>query len=451
IELEVTAVPRREAGMTPYEVMLSESQERMLLVVRPEGLERVLAIFHRWDLHAVVVGRVTDDGCLRVLEDGKTVAELPVQLLTDWCPTYVREAREADEIRARRSFDPRSLPDLEARDVGAVLEQLLRSPNIASRQPIYRTYDHTIMTNTVLAPGQGEAAVLRVKGHRFGIAVKTDCNPRYCLLDPRLGAQHAVAEATRNVSCVGAEPLAITDCLNFGNPERPEVYYQLVQAIEGMAEACEALGVPVVSGNVSLYNETEGRSIPPTPVVGVVGRLEDVHRRVGMGFAGEGVVFLLGPQRATLGASEYLAHRFGIVGGTPPALDLELERRVQVLVRDAIHRGIVLAAHDCSEGGLLVAVAESCIVGGIGGRFRIDPLLEANGRLDVTVFGEAASRVLVQVPFGAEGTLLALAHAHGVPIYEFGRLGGERLVVDGLLDHPLGALAEAWRRALRRM
>jgi len=448
IELDVALVPRRETGMTPYEVMLSESQERMLLVVDPEGIDRVLAIFRRWELHAVVIGRVTDDGLLRVLEDGQVVAELPVWLLTDACPTYVREAREAGEIRERRAFDPDALPDLQPAEVAEMLAALLRSPNIASRRPIYRTYDHTILTNTVLPPGAADAAVLRIKGQRFGIALKTDCNPRYCLLDPRLGTMHAVAEAARNVSCVGAEPLAITDCLNFGNPERPEIYYQLVQAIEGMAEACTVLGIPVVSGNVSLYNETEGRSIPPTPVVGIVGRLADVRRCVGMGFRGEGKVFLLGSELATLGGSEFLAQRHGLVAGAPPPLDLELERRVQACVREGIARGIVLAAHDCSEGGLLIALAESCMVGRIGGRFTTESLIAANGRLDRALFGESASRVIVQVAEGAEGALLGLAQANGVPVQELGRTGGDRFVVAELVDQPLSELIELWTTGL---
>ncbi|MCX2726157.1 phosphoribosylformylglycinamidine synthase subunit PurL [Thermomicrobium sp. 4228-Ro] len=444
IELDVAAVPRRESGMTPYEVMLSESQERMLLVVQPDGLDRVLEIFRRWELHAVVIGRVTDDGLLRVLENGEPVAELPVSLLTEACPTYVREARESPEIAARRGYDPHTLPDLSPSDVLPALLTLLRSPNIVSRRPIYRTYDHTILTNTVLPPGVADAAVLRIKGHRFGIAIKTDCNPRYCLLDPRLGAQHAVAEASRNVSCVGAEPLAITDCLNFGNPERPEVYYQLVEAIEGIAEACRILGVPVVSGNVSLYNETEGRSIPPTPVIGVVGRLPDVHRHVGLGFAGTGTVFLVGPETASLGASEYLAWCHGVVAGAPPALDLELERRVQAFVREAIQRGLALAAHDCSEGGLLVALVESCVVGGVGGSFTVDALVAHNGRLDATLFGESGSRVVLQVAPGAEGAYLALAHQYGVPVTELGHTGGMQFSIVGIVECELDELRVVW-------
>lgn len=448
IEIDVAQVPRRETGMTPYEVMLSESQERMLLVVRPERLEQVLRIFQRWELHAVVIGRVTDDGLLRVRDGDQVVAELPVDLLTEACPTYIREARESDEIQALRAFDPESLPDLQPVEIQDALLTLLTSPNVVSRRPIYRTYDHTILTNTVVAPGEGDAAVLRLKGYRVGLAVKTDCNPRYCLLHPRLGAAHAVAEATRNVSCVGAEPLAITDCLNLGNPERPEVYYQLVETIEGMAEACRTLGVPVVSGNVSLYNETEGRSIPPTPVVGVIGRLPDVRRHVGLGFAGEGTVYLLGPWRATLGASEFLARWHGLTAGTPPELDLELERRVQLLVREAIQRSLVLAAHDCSEGGLLVALVESAVVGQIGGRFRVDPLLTENVRFDRTLFGEAGSRVLVQVAPGAEGALVTLAHQYGVPLLELGRTGGDRFVVEGFVDVPLDQVKVAWETGL---
>jgi phosphoribosylformylglycinamidine synthase len=453
IEIDVARVPRREAGMTSYEVMLSESQERMLVIVEPEKLDRTLSIFQHWELHAAVIGRVTEDGMLRVLDNGTTVAEMPVRLLTD-APVYVRAGREDPAIATLRGDDLSRLPDLGGgRDsvstAAQVLLTLLRSPNIASREAVYRTYDHTIMTNTVVPPGQGDAAVLRLKGTRLGLAVKTDCNPRYCLLDPYLGAQHAVAEAARNVSCVGAEPVAVTDCLNFGNPERPEVYYQLERAIAGLAVACEALEIPVVSGNASLYNETAGRSIPPTPTVGVVGVLSDVCRHTGLGFAGEGLVYLLGPLDATIGASEYLSLFHGLTAGTPPGLDLLLERRVQRAVREGIVRGLVLAAHDCSEGGLLVALAESCVVGQIGGRFDVQPLLEANGgRLDRTLFGEAGSRVLVQVAPASESALISLLRCHGVPFLRLGGTGGDMLVVGDLLAVSVAALAEAWRGGL---
>jgi phosphoribosylformylglycinamidine synthase len=453
IEIDVAKVPRREPGMTPYEVMLSESQERMLVIVEPSKLEVVEAIFRRWELHAAVIGRVTDDGMLRVLEDGRPVAEVPVRLLTE-APTYVREGQEDPEIVTLRSRDLSTLPDLtrsphDGLTADYALLALLRSPNIASRRPIYRTYDHTILTNTVLPPGEGDAAVLRVKGTRLGLAVKTDCNPRYCLLDPYLGAQHAVAEAARNVSCVGAEPVAITDCLNFGNPERPAVYYQLSRAIEGMAVACEALEIPIVSGNASLYNESGGRAIPPTPTIGIVGVLSDVTRHAGLAFAGQGPVYLVGPAEATLGASEYLALLHGLTAGAPPSLDLELERRVQRAVRESIGRGLVLAAHDCSEGGLAVALAESCIAGQVGGRFDVKTLLEANGgRLDRALFGEAGSRVLVQVAPESEAELVALLRADGLPYLRLGETGGESLVLEGVLALPLAELSAAWSSGL---
>ncbi|MDI3340364.1 MAG: phosphoribosylformylglycinamidine synthase subunit PurL [Sphaerobacter sp.] len=454
IEIDVAKVSRREAGMTPYEVMLSESQERMLVIVRPEGLDEVRAIFDHYDLHFDIIGVVTDDGLVRVRDGEEVVAEVPARLFTDECPVYVRDAAESPVIAALRARDVRAVPDLADRDGAGVtpaeaLLRLLASPNIGSREPVTRTYDSTIMTNTVLGPLMGDAAVLRVKGTSFGLAVKTDCNPRYGYLDPYLGGVHAVAEAARNVSCVGAEPIAVTDCLNFGSPERPEGYYQLTRAIDGMADACRALGVPVVSGNVSLYNESGDAAIPPTPTVGVLGRLADVRRHAGMGFVAGGAVYLVGPLEATLGASEYLALIHGQVAGAPPALDLALEAAVQRAVRSAIAAGLVVAAHDTSEGGLAVAVAESCIAGGIGGRFDLAPVLRANGgRRDVALFGEAGARVLLQAPPGGKAALEAHLRAHDVPFQHLGAAGGDALVIEGLLAVPLAALTRAWRGAL---
>ncbi|WP_038039798.1 phosphoribosylformylglycinamidine synthase subunit PurL [Thermorudis peleae] len=461
IEIDVLAVPRRETGMTPYEVMLSESQERMLAIVRPEHLEEALAVFRRWELHAAVIGRVTGDGRLRVREGDRVVADVPVELLTDACPTYVRPAAEAPEIIARRAFDLDALPDL-ARSPAAdevwltpndALLRLLGSANLGSRRPIYRTYDHTILTNTVVPPGAGDAAVLRIKGTSFGIALTTDCNPLYCQLDPFLGAQHAVAEAARNLSCVGAEPLAVTDCLNFGNPERPDVAYQLERAIEGMASACRALGVPVVSGNASLYNETAGRAIPPTPTIGMVGRVANIWRHARLAFRQGGVVLLLGPWTATLGASAFLATCHTITAGAPPELDLELERRVQAATRAAIADGLVWAAHDCSDGGIAVALAEACIAGEVGGDFDLAPLHEANGeRVDRTLFGEAGSRVLLQVAPDNEATVTARLDAAGVPWLRLGIATGERVVLRFgatiVVDLPLSSLRQTWEQAL---
>ncbi|HEU5424396.1 MAG TPA: AIR synthase related protein, partial [Nitrolancea sp.] len=289
----------------------------------------------------------------------------------------------------------------------------------------------------------------RIKGTPSGLALKTDCNPRYCYLDPYLGGMHAVAEAARNVSCVGAQPLAITNCLNFGNPEKPEVYYQLERAVAGMAAACRALETPVVSGNVSLYNESGAEAIYPTPTVGMVGLLADVRRRVGLALQTEGVVYLVGPVEATLGASEYLSTIHGKVAGAPPALSLPLEFAVQDVVRSAIERGLVAAAHDCSEGGLAVALAESCLADGVGGRFTLQPLLAVNQRLDRTLFGEAASRIVVQAQAGQEAALERALAGAAVPFLRLGAAGGERLELPGFLDIELAALQDAWSAGLR--
>lgn len=452
IEIDVAKVPRRETGMNAYEVMLSESQERMLVVVRPEGLDAVRAIFERHDLRCAVIGEVTDDGLVRVRDGDEVVAEVPATLFTDECPTYVREGVESAKIAELRARDVLAVPDLaESGDLtpaGALL-RLLASPNIGSREPVTRTYDSTIMTNTVVPPLAGDAAVIRVKGTTIGLAIKTDCNPRYGYLDPYLGGAHAVAEAARNVSCVGAEPIAVTDCLNFGSPERPEIYYQLSRAIDGMSDACRALGVPVVSGNVSLYNESGSEAILPTPTVGVVGRLADVRRHVGMAFVEGGSVYLVGPLEATLGGSEYLALIHGQVAGAPPSLDLELEAAVQRAVRDAIAQGLAAAAHDTSEGGLAVALAESCIAGKVGGRFDVSAVLAANGgRRDVALFGEAASRVLLQAPPGGEDALEAHLRERGVPFQRLGAAGGDGFEIEGHLALPFAEVAQAWRGAL---
>jgi phosphoribosylformylglycinamidine synthase len=454
LEIDVARVSRREAGMTPYEIMLSESQERMLVIVTEAGLDQVRAIFDHWGLHSDVIGTVTDDGIVRVRDGDEVVVEVPARLLTDECPTYIREGRESEQIVQLRAFDPLALPDLGlGQDAWLspreALLRLLSSPNICSREPVTRTYDHTILSNTVLGPGEADAAVLRVKGTRLGLAVKTDCNPRYCYLDPYLGGMHAVAEAARNVSCVGAEPLAITDCLNFGNPERPEIYYQLQQAVEGMAAACRALNTPVVSGNVSLYNESGAEAILPTPTVGIVGCLEDVERHAGLSFRGDGAVYLVGSSEATLGGSEYLSRMHDLLAGAPPGIDLDLEQRVQRAVREGIADGLIVAAHDCSEGGLAVTLAESCITAGVGGRFDLQTLIDASGgRLDVALFGEAASRIVVEVQAGDAGELEALLNAAGVPYHRLGTTGGTDFELAGLFNLAVAEIGPAWRSAL---
>ena len=452
IEIDVALVSRRESGMTAYEVMLSESQERMLVVVTQEGLGEVRAVFDHWGLHSDVIGKVTDDGLVRVLDNGVLAAEIPALLLTDECPTYTREGIESPKTIALRAFDPLSLPDIgsdRSMSPQQALLSLLASPNIASRLPVTRTYDSTIMTNTVVGPGQGDAGVVRIKGTERGLAMKTDCNPRYCFLDPYLGGMHAVAEAARNLACVGAEIVAITNCLNFGNPERPEIYFQMKRAVEGIAAGCRAFEAPVISGNVSLYNQSGSEAILPTPTVGAVGVLDDVRLHVGSAFRDGLNVFLIGELSSTLGGSEYLAHIHGRMAGAPPGLDLHFESIVQEATRRAIRQQIVIAAHDCSEGGLAIALVESCIGGRVGGRFDLGPIAEINeGRLDQTLFGEAGSRVLVQAVSGRENELEALCHELHVPIIKLGTTQGSTFAFANILEVPLSALEDAWSSTL---
>ncbi|HEX5506447.1 MAG TPA: phosphoribosylformylglycinamidine synthase subunit PurL [Thermomicrobiales bacterium] len=465
VTLDVAKVTRREAGMTPYEVMLSESQERMLVIVARGREDEVRAIFDRWELHSDIIGGVTDDGVVRVTDGDAVVAEAPARFFTDECPTYYREGREAPEVAALRAFDPDTLPDLSVDgrrqtadgrgtsggegDPRAALLRLLAAPNIASRRPVYRRYDHTILTNTVVPPGAADAAVMRVKGTRKGLALKTDGNPRYCALDPELGGAHAVAEATRNVACTGATPLAITDCLNFGSPEKPATFYQLDRAVRGMAAACRALGTPVVSGNVSLYNESGGVAIPPSPVVGAVGLLDDAARALTMAWPAGAALALLGARAATLGGGEYLATLHGRVAGAPPVLDLDAEVRLQRCLLAAHGAGLLLAAHDTSEGGLAVALAECAITADCGATVRLGDLIPENGgRLDRALFGEAASRVVVACSAGDTARLARLAAEHGVPLLPLGTAGGEALTIDGLLAASVADLRAAWESGL---
>ncbi len=447
-EIDVALVPRRETGMSAYDVMLSESQERMLLVVKPEGVERVREIVGRWLLQASAIGRVTDDGVVRVRDGTVVVAEVPARVLTDGCPTYVRDAVESPEARAARERDLSAVPDvLSGSGEGSVAEVLLRllqSPNLGSRRPVYERYDHTILTNTVVAPGDGDAAVLRLKGTSRAIAAAIDCNSRYCALDPELGARHAVAEATRNVSCVGGRPLAITNCLNFGNPEKPAGYYQLERAVAGMAAACRALGVPVVSGNVSLYNEAGDAAVMPTPTVGAVGVIDDVARRATMAWRAGDRIVLIGGGVPTIGGSEYLATVRGILGGRLPVLDLARERRVQELVRAAIADGLVRTAHDCSSGGLAVALAEMAIASRIGVTVADAAISGEGQRLDESWFGEASARIIVAVEDAALAELWVRCDSgSGVPMVVLGQAGGDTITLDGVARV---ALAEACAR-----
>jgi phosphoribosylformylglycinamidine synthase subunit PurL len=412
VTIDVTKVPVRESGMTPYEILLSESQERMLVVAR-RGRERDVAqILTKWDLNASVIGEVIAEPVYRVTEGDRVVAEFPgTQLVTD-CPTYTPDAREDSTITALRGRDVSSIPERpEEADPRWTLERLLTSPSIASKMWVYRQYDHTVRTNTVVGPG-GDAAVIRVRNSRRALALKTDCNGRYCYLDPRMGTRIAVAEAARNVACTGGRPLAITNNLNFGNPRRPEVYYQLREATAGMAEACEALGTPVTGGNVSLYNENPGGAVFPTPVIGMVGLIDDLDRITRAHFSTErDTIVLLGNMTAEIGGSEYLARVHGVVAGAPPVCDLARERNLIEAVLAAIGAGVVRSAHDCSDGGLAVALAECCIIDRgrpLGARIDLSDFDQLPMR--AILFGEAQGRVIISTPDPAALREIALRH-----------------------------------------
>ena len=435
VEIDVAKVPQRETGMTPYEIMLSESQERMLLVVKPGREAEVERIFEKWDLHASHIGEVTTDGLLRVKENGKVVAEIPNRALTDEAPVYTRPMSKPEYLAdvQKLDLDALGVRDALLRDDNAALLALLGSPAIGSKRWVYRQYDHMVRTNTINMPGMG-AGVVRIKDTDRALAMSVDGNGRYCYLDPRRGAMLAVAEAARNVACAGGKPLAATNCLNFGNPERPEIMWQFGQAVEGISEACRALDTPITGGNVSLYNETDGRAIYPTPVIGVVGLLEHADCVVSRRFqsAGDAIV-LLGEGRGELGGSEYLKVANGLVQGVPPSLDLKAERALQNLLVDLATTKLMRSAHDCSDGGLAVTLAECAFDSdGIGADVSIDDVSVATN--DVTnraaaLFGESASRVVLSVAPDATAEVLKRAKAAGVPAKVIGRTGGPELRV----------------------
>ncbi len=441
VEIDLSRVPLRETGMTPYEIMLSESQERMLLVAKRGREEEVAAIFRKWDLQVEVVGRVTDDGKLRLLQGGRVVGEIPVKPLAAEAPRYDRPVRRPDWQDRVQAFEPEEVAP--PRDLGRTLIQLIGSPNLASKAWVYRQYDSLVRANTLQGPG-GDAAVIRIKKTRKAIALTVECNNRFCFLDPRLGAALTVAEAARNLSCVGATPLAVTDCLNFGNPEKPEIMWQFAEAVEGMAEACRALDTPVVSGNVSFYNETRGTAIHPTPTVAMVGLLEDHSAFATPGWKEAGdQIALLGEPGNELGGSEYLAQVHGIERGRPPRLDWPREKAVQAACRAGIQEGLFRSAHDCAEGGLAVALAEACLWAS-GEGLGADVRLPEEGRPDGILFGESASRILVSFRAEDRSRVEAVAKRANAPLLPIGEVGGDRLRVNGWIDQPLSDLREAW-------
>ncbi len=416
VVIDTSRVPVREEGMTPYEILLSESQERMLVVAKRGHEDGVRAILAKWDLAAEIVGEVVDEPVYRVMEGDRVVAEFPGSRLVTDCPVYHPEAREAQEMAELRARDVHAIAELpEEADPAWTLERLLSSPTIASKRWVHRQFDTTVRTNTVIGPGAGDAAVLRIRGTRKGLAAKTDCNGRYVYLEPRTGGRIAVAEAARNVACTGARPLAITNCLNFGNPKRPEIFWQFKEAVAGMGEACRELNTPVTGGNVSLYNESPLGAVYPTPVIGMVGLLEDVENAVGSAFRREGdAIILLGECTDELGGSEYLAWIHGVVAGAPPSCDLSREAALVNTLVACVSDRLVTSAHDCSDGGLLVALAESAI-GDRSAPYGVDVDLEAwlNMPLRALLFGEAQGRAVVSSSNPA--AVLQVASRYGLP------------------------------------
>lgn len=466
IEIDVTRVPRREEGMLPWEVMISESQERMVVCVERGQEDPVVRIFEKWGLQSAVIGTVTDNGLVRITAGGRTVAEVPAASIADGAPAYTPAQREPAFLAALRHYDLDSLP--EPANYGATLVQLMGSPNLCSREWIYRQYDHMVLLGTVVAPG-GDAALLRLQGTKKGVALSIDCNGRYCFLNPRRGAAIAVAEAARNCVVTGAKPAAITNNLNFGNPTRPEIYWQFAEAVAGIGEACRALGTPVTGGNVSFYNETNGEPIYPTPTIGMVGIHPDVARGItpGLKQAGDVIILAGAVDAAELGGSEYAKVVHGVVAGDAPALDLELEARLQQAVLQAMGDGLVTAAHDVAEGGLLVALTEMLLAAAPGARGLNASLFCPPGRrVSTALFGEGQSRILLSCSRDQAMNLVAILMVHDIPHRVVGEVTASGRLEVGVLapgtvapdvfrrqqiiDMPLADVESAWKEALPR-
>jgi len=458
MRIDVKKVPVRETGMTPYDIMLSESQERMLAIVEKGKEDEVAAVFKKWGLQAVVVGEVTGDGLVHVYEGDDLVAQVPAKSLADEAPTYYLETEEPAYLTEAQNTDLSSLKEPE--DYNEALLKLLAAPSIASKEWVYEQYDHMVQTNTAVLPGS-DAAVLRIRGTNKAIAVVTDCNGRYCYLDPFVGAQIAVAEAARNLACSGARPAGTTDCLNFGNPEKPEAFWQFKRAVEGLAEACEFFDAPVISGNVSLYNETPEMAIYPTPTIGMLGVIDDVDKRCTSEFKNQGdVIVLISGYRTddedqpavceleSLGGSEYLKTIHGIVAGRPPALDMAREKRVHQAVLAAIGKGLISSAHDCADGGLAVTLAESCILGNVGA----DIAMLANCAPAAALFAETQSRIVVSLPAANLGALREIIDEKKVECTVLGKVGGNsfRITINdvSVIDLALSDIESTWRSAI---
>lgn len=446
LELYLDQVPQREEGMTAYEMMLSESQERMLFVVEPQHEAQAKEIFDRWGVICAKVGKVTDDGQLKLYHHGELVGDMPVTALVDECPIYAKPSAVPAYYKENEHID--TLRYAEATDLGETLEQILASPSVASKAWVYEQYDYMVRTSTAVRPGS-DAAVVTVHGTRKALAMTTDCNGRFVYLDPEVGGRIAVSEAARNIVCSGAEPLAITDNLNFGSPEKPEIFWQMEKAVDGMAEACRELETPVIGGNVSLYNENAKGAIYPTPVVGMVGLVHDVDHITTQGFKQSGdVILLLGQTKAEFGGSEYQAVVHGVTEGRPPQLDLNTEKKLLKTVLASIQKGLVASAHDLSEGGLAVALAESCISGSIGAKITLETQL----RFDAALFSESQSRILLSAPAGKAEELEQYILSQGVPVAVIGVVEGENLEINvggtTALNKPVAGLKRVWEEAI---
>ncbi len=450
IDIHIERVPMRETAMTPYEVMLSESQERMLIVTEPEKEKEVMEVFHKWDLDAVVIGEVTDAKRIRVINRGDMVADIPIESLTDEAPLYERAGSPPSYLDVLRDLNMENLPVPE--DLNKVLLTLLSIPTIASKEWVFRQYDHMVRTDTVVVPGS-DSAVIRIKGTNKGIAMTADCNSRYCFSDPYTGGAIAVAEAARNIVCAGGEPVGLTDCLNFGNPEKPEIMWQFQQAIEGISAVCRKFNIPVISGNVSFYNETNDLSIYPTPIIGMAGIIEDISKCMTHYFKNDGdVLILLGNNSEEIGQSEYLREIHYKIRGVPPHLDLVLEKKVQDLCLYGIKQGIIKSAHDTSEGGLTVAIAECCMRSEDKGNIGALIDLSDDIRPDALLFGETQSRIIITVNSENVKALEDAAKKMNTPVKVIGKVGGERLVIRHksavVIDLAVEDMADTWRKAI---
>lgn len=446
VEIDLDLVPKREEDMTPYEIMLSESQERMLLVAKKDKVKDVQDIFAKWDLDAVIIGHVTADERLKVKFEGKTVVDIPVKAVVDLCPVHNRDTKIPTYLGSASQSETVPLPE----DWNQTFLRLLSSPTIADKQWIYRQYDHMVQINTVLLPG-ADATLLRIKNKKMALAITLDGNSLYTYLDPRTGGKVAVAEACRNLACVGARPIGVTNCLNFGNPEKPEIMWQFKEAIEGISEACRVFDIPVTGGNVSFYNDTEGESIYPTPVLGVVGIVPNIDKTVSPGFQKEGdLIFLIGRNQDELGGSEYLKSIWDMERGMPPQINLEEEKKVHELCLKAIDLGLVCSAHDVSEGGLAVCLAECVFLkeNEVGCEVHLNEQI----REDALLFGESQSRIVITIKPEDREDFFKLAQNLGVQITEIGITGGKDLVIfhheKKIIDFPILDAFKVWKQAI---